>query len=99
MAQGPTSQPVPKKGDVYACYGPAGVDLFLVLLECLWKCMIERGYSEQQLGEDTGAGVETNMCCVIQTQGGVCVLLLWKHDGVCACADGYKQTALGHQTG
>lgn len=89
----------PERGTCVRVYGPAEVDLFLVLLECLWKCLIERGYSEQQLGEDTGAGVETNLCGVIQTQDAACVLLMRKHDGVCTSADGYKQTALGHQTG
>lgn len=61
--------------------------------------MTERDYSKQQLGEVTGAGVEINTCCVIQTHDGVCVLLTGKRDGMCACAEGYKQTSLGHQTG
>lgn len=76
-------------------YGPAGVDLFLVLLECLWKCLIERGYSEQQLGEDTGGVVETHLCGVIQTQDAVCVLLMRKHDGVCTSADDISRPLWG----
>lgn len=36
---------------------------------------------------------------VIQTHDGLCVLLLWRHDGTCAWAEEHKQTSLGPQRG
>lgn len=82
----PTSQPVPRKGDGCVC-GPAGVDLFLVP-ECLWECMTECLFqtaiglnAQEQVWRQTHVPYRPMM---------LRVLLMWKHDGMYACAEGYK---------